>query len=48
MHNWDELDESGHCTSEGDFAAVQEICSHIRIPCHRVDFVKEYWNEVFR
>ena len=48
MHNWDELDESGHCTSESDFTAVQEICSHLEIPCRRVSFVKEYWNKVFR
>ena len=48
MHNWDELDESGQCTSERDFADVEEICRHISIPCQRVNFVKEYWNEVFR
>ena len=48
MHNWDELDESGQCTSESDYVAVQEICSHIQVPCRRVNFVKEYWNEVFR
>ena len=48
MHNWDKLDESGHCTSESDFAAVKEICSHLEIPCRRVSFVKEYWNKVFR
>ena len=48
MHNWDELDESGQCTSERDFAHVEEICRHIHIPCLRVNFVKEYWNEVFR
>ena len=49
MHNWNELDEeSGQCTSERDFVDVEEICRHIDIPCERVDFVKEYWNEVFR
>lgn len=48
MQNWDELDESGHCSSESDFDSVQEICAHIKIPCLRVNFVKEYWNEVFR
>ena len=48
MVNWDELDERDQCSSEADYSQVERICRHIAIPCHRVNFVKEYWNEVFR
>ena len=48
MHNWDELDESGHCTAEADYEMVRDVCSQIGIPCKRANFVKEYWNDVFR
>ena len=48
MHNWDEADETGYCTSEQDYATVQDICKRLDIPCSRVTFVKEYWNDVFR
>ncbi len=48
MRNWDERDETGVCTSEADFREVEAVCQHIGIPCRQADFVKEYWNEVFR
>ena len=48
MRNWDERDETGHCSAEADYHEVQALCSHIGIPCRQVDFVREYWNEVFR
>lgn len=48
MHNWDEVDETGYCASEQDYATVQDICKRLNIPCSRVTFVKEYWNDVFR
>ena len=48
MHNWDELNESGQCTAEADYAMVKDVCSQSGIPCKRANFVKEYWNDVFR
>ena len=48
MHNWDSLDEVGECSAEEDYSCVQEVCSSLSIPCKKVDFVKEYWNDVFR
>ena len=48
MVNWDTLEESSQCTSDTDFSLVQSVCSKLKIPCHKVNFIKEYWNEVFR
>ncbi|XP_065912747.1 tRNA-specific 2-thiouridylase MnmA-like isoform X3 [Dysidea avara] len=47
MHNWDELDETGHCNAEQEYRAVQNICHRLDMPCSKVTFVKEYWNNVF-
>ncbi|PRP88237.1 (5-methylaminomethyl-2-thiouridylate)-methyltran sferase [Planoprotostelium fungivorum] len=41
MHNWE-------CTSKEDYASAQEVCHHLDIPLHRVEYVKEYWNQVFQ
>ena len=46
MQNWDELDESGQCTSERDLAHVEEICRHIHIPCLRVNFILAGYNYI--
>lgn len=48
MHNWDELDEQGQCSADTDYQVVRDVCYQIGIPCKRVNFVKEYWNDVFR
>lgn len=47
MHNWDQRDEDGTCPSERDWKDVQRVCEHLRISCKRLDFVREYWTEVF-
>jgi tRNA-specific 2-thiouridylase len=47
MRNWDTADERGVCTSRQDWEDVQKVCQHLNIECHHVDFVKEYWNDVF-
>jgi len=47
MHNWDSRDENGSCPSLQDWRDVQRACNHLKIPCRRVDLVKEYWTEVF-
>ncbi|EDQ86037.1 uncharacterized protein MONBRDRAFT_11336 [Monosiga brevicollis MX1] len=48
MRTWDELDETGVCTAEGDWRHVQDIAQRLGIPCKRVDFVQEYWHSVFQ
>ena len=48
MKNWDERDEHGVCNAEKDYEEVVRICDQLKIPCRQVNFVKEYWNEVFR
>ena len=48
MVNWDEKDELGVCTSDTEYRQVQEVCRYIGISCHRVELIKEYWNNVFK
>ncbi|XP_014473250.1 PREDICTED: mitochondrial tRNA-specific 2-thiouridylase 1 [Dinoponera quadriceps] len=47
MKNWDIRDETGKCTIEKDYIDAQWVCDKLKIPLVQVDFVKEYWNEVF-
>lgn len=47
MKNWEEKDESGICTSEGDWQDVQAVCDAIDIPYYNVNFTKEYYDRVF-
>lgn len=47
MKNWDIKDETGECTVEKDYQDAQWICNRLKIPLIQIDFVKEYWNEVF-
>ena len=47
MKNWEEKDEDGVCTSEGDWKDVQNVCDIIGIPYYSVNFAKEYWDRVF-
>ena len=48
MKNWDSANEKGVCMADIDREYAQLTCDHIGIPLHEVNFVKEYWNEVFR
>jgi len=48
MRNWDIADETGICSIDRDAEDAAYICQHIGIPFHEVNFVKEYWNDVFR
>ncbi|PIA16222.1 tRNA-specific 2-thiouridylase MnmA [Coemansia reversa NRRL 1564] len=47
MYNWDTRDESGNCPSEKDWRDVQNVCSQLEIKCHKINLVKQYWNQVF-
>lgn len=48
MKNWDERNEKGVCPSEADYRDVQWVCQQIGIPCRQIEFIHDYWNEVFR
>ena len=48
MKNWDERDEAGQCSADRDYHRVRQVCEALDIPCTQVNFVKEYWNDVFR
>lgn len=50
MRNWDSSDELGlaACPTIKDREDMQEVCKKLGIPAVEVDFVKEYWNEVFQ
>ncbi|KDO26366.1 tRNA methyl transferase [Saprolegnia parasitica CBS 223.65] len=49
MNNWDSSDEEGKatCPADMDYELVRQVCEEIGIECTRVDFVQEYWNNVF-
>ncbi|KAL0083950.1 tRNA methyl transferase [Phycomyces blakesleeanus] len=47
MRNWDTADERGVCTSTEDWKDVQQVCATIGIKCRQIDFVKQYWQDVF-
>ena len=47
MKNWEEKDENGVCTSAEDYKDVEKVCAKLDIPYYSIDFVKEYWDNVF-
>ncbi len=58
MRNWDSTINNDYlgnpnldndiCPQEEDYNDAKEVCEKIGIPLHRVDFVKEYWDFVFK
>lgn len=57
MRNWDSTINNDYlgnpnlnnqiCPQEKDYNDAKEVCEKLNIPLHRVDFVKEYWDNVF-
>lgn len=47
MKNWEEKDENGVCRASYEFEDVVRVCEQIKIPYYSVNFVKEYWDNVF-
>lgn len=54
MRNWDSTinneqtaDFTDICPQEKDYNDALKVCQKLNIPLHRVDFVKEYWDNVF-
>ena len=55
MKNWDSNinnDKEGItedvCPQELDFRDAKNVCDELCIPLYRVDFIKEYWDDVFK
>ncbi|CAL1526650.1 unnamed protein product [Lymnaea stagnalis] len=47
MKNWDIRDEKGKCSTDVDKEDAAWVCKTLNIPLFEVNFVKEYWHEVF-
>ncbi|KFD50594.1 hypothetical protein M514_08543 [Trichuris suis] len=47
MHNWDLNEEGSSCTSSGDLLDASKVADHLELPLHRVEFVRQYWLDVF-
>jgi len=57
MRNWDSTINNDYlgnpnldnsiCPQEEDYNDAKAVCEKLGIPLHRVDFVKEYWDNVF-
>lgn len=47
MQNWDISDETGKCSAEADYEDATFVCDKLKINLYRLNFVKQYWNEVF-
>lgn len=47
MKNWEEKDDSGVCKSAMEYEDVMRVCDQLDIPYYSVNFVKEYWDNVF-
>ncbi len=55
MKNWDsnlnndsEGITDGICPQELDYIDAKKVCDSLSIPLYRVDFIKEYWDNVFK
>ena len=58
MRNWDSTINNDYlgnpnlnndiCPQEQDYNDAKKVCDKLNIPLHRVDFVKEYWDNVFK
>ena len=44
MSNWE---DDGYCDNARDFHDAREVCLELRLPLHRVNFVREYREQVF-
>ncbi|XP_057318245.1 mitochondrial tRNA-specific 2-thiouridylase 1 isoform X1 [Microplitis mediator] len=47
LRNWDTADETGKCLADEDYKDAEFICKKLDVPLVEVNFVKEYWNDVF-
>lgn len=45
MSNWE--DDDGYCTAAQDLQDARQVCEHLHIPLHQVNFAREYRDRVF-
>lgn len=48
MKNWDEKDERGNCKASLEYEDVKKVCEKFDIPYYSVEFVEEYYQNVFQ
>ena len=47
MKNWDEDDDTEHCTAQQDMLDAKSVADLLKIPLHTANFASEYWDNVF-
>ncbi|XP_058788872.1 mitochondrial tRNA-specific 2-thiouridylase 1 isoform X2 [Phymastichus coffea] len=47
MRNWDVVNEAGECQVEQELQDAKWVCNNLKIPLIDVNFVKDYWIDVF-
>lgn len=47
MKNWEDDDSDTECSAEADFADARQVADTLGIPLHRVNFAREYRQQVF-
>jgi tRNA-specific 2-thiouridylase len=45
MTNWE--DDDGYCSASADYHDARRVCAELGIPLHRVNFTREYRDQVF-
>lgn len=55
MQNWDSYtnqedydNHRDHCDSYYEYEDAKKVCKKLAIPLYKIDFIKEYWDEVFQ
>lgn len=48
MQNWMAEKDDPYCSAEQDLLDAKNVCDHLQIPFHLVNFSKEYWEQVFQ
>ncbi|OGT50446.1 MAG: tRNA 2-thiouridine(34) synthase MnmA [Gammaproteobacteria bacterium RIFCSPHIGHO2_12_FULL_38_11] len=48
MQNWMAEKDDPFCSAEADMTDAKNVCDHLQIPFHLVNFSKEYWDNVFQ
>ncbi|CAL4322140.1 tRNA 2-thiouridine(34) synthase MnmA [Buchnera aphidicola] len=47
MKNWEEDDQKNYCNAAQDLFDAENVCKKLNIYLHKINFSKEYWEEVF-
>jgi tRNA-specific 2-thiouridylase len=47
MKNWNEVDEKGYCSSDKELEDAKFVANKLQIELREINFVKEYWINIF-